>query len=43
MGKISKELNMLGRGKADAKPDRILPGITSFDWNADRSRVAVCP
>ena len=29
--------------KSTAKPDRILPGIASFDWNADRSRVAVCP
>ena len=29
--------------KEDLTLNRIMPGIQSFAWNADRSKVAVCP
>ena len=29
--------------KEDLTTNRIMPGIQSFAWNADRSKVAVCP
>jgi hypothetical protein len=31
------------KATANLDANRIIPGITSFAWNADCSKVAVCP
>lgn len=33
----------MSAAKKDATVNRVMPGIQSFAWSADRSRCAVCP